>query len=383
MSSFNKLLTRLGTLTEAKISPMDKILPGFQTKARSLAGAKGASSSTREGRLAMLSLLYDLDIIDDTVMRMFKNDSSVTRMVDYFEENGISSQIKERAADIDRAIKDKLEDKISFTTGNRTDTAQQKYEVNKLNAELRATKKSATMNRKKQTADAISTIRQAVDDYDDLIGSIKSSYSSDYMLEIVADKESDLADIDNIITYIKQFIGDAEIDVDGRSIDITFDKSTRLAKLIAKIGEEKVERQLSKDFGKYGGAGVVIHTPDTQQSRAAEDEEWQPEEEAEDVAPSSSKDSSLQSFISDLSQATGKNVVPVKLETPQDVDQFVQNEEEEEGYSAKTIKESTTAFYLTDCKNRSRKATVNSVSFREKYKPKTSFQLEELRSYGL
>ena len=154
MSSFTNLLSRLNVLSEAKISPMDKILPGFQTQARSLASSKGASSGTREGRLAMLAILFDLDIIDESIVRMFKNDSSVSRMVDYFETNGISKKIRERSDDIGEHISNQLENKVSFTTGNRTDSAQQRYEVNKLNAELKANKKTARIEKKKETASA-------------------------------------------------------------------------------------------------------------------------------------------------------------------------------------------------------------------------------------
>ena len=63
MSSFTKLLSRLTSLNEAKDSPMDRIMPGFQQKARELAKSRGASSGTREGRLAMLGILFDMDII--------------------------------------------------------------------------------------------------------------------------------------------------------------------------------------------------------------------------------------------------------------------------------------------------------------------------------
>ena len=48
--------------------------------------------------------------------------------------------------------------------------------------------------------------------------------------------------------------------------------------------------------------------------------------------------------------------------------------------------ESTTAAYLTEQKQsdkRNKKAEVKNQSFKERYKPKTHWQLEELRRYGL
>lgn len=262
MHSFTNLLSRMTSLNEAKDSPMDRLLPGFQQKARELAKSKGASSGTREGRLAMLGILFDLDIIGSDIVRMFKNDPSVSRMVDYFENNGIASKIKSKRDAIQAHIKDQLENKVSFTTGNRTDAAQQRYEVNKLNAELKAAKKVARLERKKETASAMSSMGQTVDMYDDLVGSMESSYSKEYMLEIVADKDSDLNDITQIVKYLTKFVDESDVEVEDRSIDVVFSPSSKLGKIIAKMGVENVERSISHDLKSFGGAGVVIHEPD-------------------------------------------------------------------------------------------------------------------------
>jgi hypothetical protein len=287
MSSFTKLLSRLTSLNEAKTSPMEKIMPGFQSQARALAKSRGASSGTREGRLAMLGILFDLDIIDDSIVRMFKNDPSVSRMVEYFEANGIASKIKAKRDEIQAHIKDQLENKVSFTTGNRTDSAQQRYEVNKLNDELKAAKKVARLERKKETAGAMSSMSQTVDMYDDLIGSLESSYSSEYMLEIVADRDSDLNDITQIVKYLSKFVNAEDIEVEGRSVDVVFGASSKLGKIISKMGIEKIERQIADDLKPYGGAGVIIHEPDIDKKdmignikpASIEDEEYSSEEE--------------------------------------------------------------------------------------------------------
>jgi hypothetical protein len=250
------------SLNEAKDSPMDRLLPGFQQKARELAKSRGASSGTREGRLAMLGILFDMDIIDANVVRMFKNDPSVSRMVDYFENNGIASKIKSKRDAIQSHIKDQLENKVSFTTGNRTDAAQQRYEVNKLNAELKAAKKVARLERKKETASAMSSMGQTVDMYDDLVGSMESSYSHEYMLEIVADRDSDLNDVTQIVKYLTKFVDENDVEVEGRNIDVIFGVSSKLGKIITKMGVENVERSISHDLKSFGGAGVVIHEPD-------------------------------------------------------------------------------------------------------------------------
>jgi hypothetical protein len=490
MSSFTKLLSRLTSLNEAKDSPMDRIMPGFQGQARSLAKSRGASSGTREGRLAMLGILFDLDIIDDSVVRMFKNDPSVSRMVEYFEANGIASKIKSKRDEIQAHIKDQLVNKVSFTTGNRTDAAQQRYEVNKLNAELKAAKKVARLERKKETASAMSSMSQTVDMYDDLIGSLESSYSSEYMLEIIADKDSDLNDITQIVKYLSKFVDESDIEVEGRSIDVVFGASSKLGKIISRLGVEKIERQIADDLKSFGGAGVVIHEPDMNnkdmignlKATSIEDEEY-PTEEAEDV--SMPDDPYLNQLVSAMKEATGGDVdivtdeeslnesskdilskvrnvgaslgvasalataghvVPKAYETGSEIvgditsrggtgeflkrikddkdRQMLQNELQalrDEGTAAelsgKTDKlmrkrnqfeqliqqmrqtykipdtiqiqentSTTTALYLTEQAKRDslkRSKPQQNLTFKERYKPKTSWQLEELRRYGL
>ena len=373
MSSFTNLLSRLSFINEA-VSPLDTLIPGFQKQARGLAAAKGASASTREGKLALLTILYDLDIINDSVVRMFKNDPSVSRLVDYFEKNGIAKEIKARRDDIQQYIKDKLEDKISFTTGNRTDAAMQRMEVNKLNTELKAAKKVARIERKKDTAAAMSAVSQVVDNYSDLVGSIQGSYSEDYMIELVADKSSDLGDINNIVNYLKQFVKESDIDVEGRSIDATFSKDSKLGKIITRLGAEKVESQISDDLEKYGGAGVVIHTPDIQAKpdmigNIGQEEEEGYEEEAED--PNSTDFDKL------AAEYEGTKLKPALMNAQIKAVQAALG-------GKQPIKESSVLDYMSEQRvYSSPKPIVESVSFRDKFKPQTSKQLAELRSYGM
>lgn len=365
MSLFANLLSRLTFLNEAGPSPMERILPGFQKQARGLAASKGASSGTREGRLAMLNILYDLDIIDDAVIKQFKNDPSVSRMVDYFEANGIAKKIKSHKEEIQKYIKDQLENKVSFTTGNRTDTAQQRYELNKLNVELKAAKKVARIERKKESASALNVMSQVVDTYDDLVGSIQHSYSSDYMIELVASKDCDLNDIDRIITYIKRFVKESDIEVDGRSIDGIFDKESKLAKLVERLGAEKVEAQIADDLESYGGVGVVIHKPDIQQKKNMignlvdqEEEEGMNGQEDEEITPESLNDLGIST-----PRYTGGKIPP---------------------FSKGTVTEGSVLNYMSEQKvYSSPKPIVESLSFRDKFKPKTDKQLAELRSYGM
>ena len=375
MSSFTNLLSRLTFLNEAAVSPMDRILPGFQSQARGIATSKGASSSTREGRLAMLNILYDLDIIDDSVIRMFKNDPSVSRMVDYFEQNGIAKQIKSRKSDIEEYIANKLEDKISFTTGNRTDAAQQRMEMNKLNTELKAAKKVARIERKKDTAAALSSISQVVDNYDDLVSSIKGSYSKEYMIEIVVDKGSDLGDINRIINYLKQFVKESDIELEGKSIDATFAADSKLGRIISKLGAEKVESQISNDLEAFGGAGVVIHTPDFKNKPNMIGDLGREEEEGYGGVEEEEADSDFDKLADEYKK--GAKLVPEVMNA--------QKKAVEAALGRTTLaKESSILNYMSEQRvYLTPKPIVESISFRDKFKPTTAKQLAELRSYGM
>lgn len=391
MSSFTDLLSRLDYLSEAKISPMDKILPGFQTQARTLAKSKGASSGTREGRLAMLSILFDLDIIDDSVVKMFKNDPSVSRMVDYFESSGISKRIRDNTSKIEEHIKDQLENKVSFTTGNRTDAAQQRYEVNKLNDELKSTKKIARLERKKETASAMADMSQTIDSYEDLLSSIEGSFSDKYMLEIVASLDSDLEDIAKIVGYIGRYVPDRDIEVDGRSIDIVFTGDSKLGKIVNKMGASAVEKNIAHDLKAYGGAGVVIHEPDSDKSMelvgslrkgAVEDEEGytytsNSTNNEEDVEVEDEEQSTEDDFEKLVGDYGDTSLNPEILNVQQKVISTL---------NKKQVNENSTASYLSEQVRKDSTYNViqeKSVSFKEKYRPKTHWQLEELRSYGL
>jgi len=272
-------------LTEA--SPLDKIIPGFQKQARGLATARGASSDTREGKLALLTILFDLDIIDSSVIKMFKNDPSVSRMVTYFEENGIARTIKQRMDDIQSYIKDQLENKISFTTGNRTDDAQQRMELNRLDAELKAAKKVARIEHKSEVASALSTMSQSVEQLPMMTGASKNEVdytTDDYMLEIAMDARSDHHDTEKVIDYLKQFVDEDDIDVSitGRVLDFVFSSDSRLGKMLNRYDNaEEFEKSIASVLKRRGvNAAVILHDTSEEMSTAA-DVEY--EEEAEDA----------------------------------------------------------------------------------------------------
>jgi hypothetical protein len=322
---------------------------------------------------------------------MFKNDPSVSRMVDYFESSGISKRIRDNTSKIEEHIKDQLENKVSFTTGNRTDAAQQRYEVNKLNDELKSTKKIARLERKKETASAMADMSQTIDSYEDLLSSIEGSFSDKYMLEIVASLDSDLEDIAKIVGYIGRYVPDRDIEVDGRSIDIVFTGDSKLGKIVNKMGANAVEKNIAHDLKAYGGAGVVIHEPDSNKSMelvgslrkgAVEDEEGytytsNSTNNEEDVEVEDEEQSTEDDFEKLVGDYGDTSLNPEILNVQQKVISML---------NKKQVNENSTASYLSEQVRKDSTYNViqeKSVSFKEKYRPKTHWQLEELRSYGL
>jgi len=365
MSSFANLLSRLTYLNEAAPSPMERILPGFQKQARSLAASTGASSGTREGRLAMLTILYDLDIIDDSVIRLFKNDPSVSRMVEYFEVNGIARQIKNRKEDIQSYIKDHLENKISFTTGNRTDDARQRYEANKLEAELKGAKKAAMKAGSHDVASALDVIDSGLAEGLELAGSGQIQVAVEHVLDLFTDEvlESDRDKYDNskilkAINNVRQYVEKHITTVD------------QLKAFIARIF--KIE-----EYGEIAlHLSAALKAITTQQNSSAKSTSLQSEEEAEDYRED--EEESIESLAdilaNSIADATGKKPrIIYKRNQPADKE---------------TLGESVDNFsiisYMSEQKvYSSPKPIVESVSFKDKFKPKTDKQLAEIRSYGM
>ena len=375
MSLFANLLSRLTFLNEAAPSPMERILPGFTKQARSLAATKGASSGTRENRLAMLTILYDLDIIDDSVIRQFKNDPSVSRMVDYFEANGIAQQIKNRKEDIQDYIKDHLENKISFTTGNRTDAAHQRYETNKLEAELKAAKKAAMKAGSHDVASAIDVIDSGLAEGLELAGSGQIQAAVEHVLDLftteVLDSERGKYDnskilkaINNVRQYVEKHV---------TTVDQLKEVITRIFKM-----EEYSEIALHLSAALKA---INLQQPTTDKINS-EDEEGvsnRPgigyEEEAEDESPSAINNKAE----GDYTAEEIKQIVPgirMKKYTGGQVPDF---------NKPNTITtEISVLNYMSEQRvYSSPKLVVESQSFREKFKPKTDKQLAELRSYGM
>ena len=179
------------------------------------------------------------------------------------------------------------------------------------------------------------------------------------MIEIVASKDCDLGDIDRIISYVKRFVKDSDIEVDGRNIDGIFDKNSKLARLIERLGAEKVELQIAEDLESYGGVGVVIHTPDIHMKQNAVRNLSPREEEAEDQTNQIGNWSveELEGLGIRMPKYTGGK-------TP--------------------IEEKSVLNYMSEQKvYPNTRPITEMVSFRDRFKPKTSKQLAELRSYGM
>ena len=190
--------------------------------------------------------------------------------------------------------------------------------------------------------------------YDDLLN----------MLDLDDIDLGDLEDIDNIVNYLKRFVSSAAIDIEGRHIDVTFSDDTKLAKLINRLGVDKVELQIAADLEGYGGAGVVIHTPDINAKPDMIGDIRQEDEEYSEDAEN---------------EVTSKDLQAQGIETPRFEDGKVPTFKE-----STTLIENNVLSYMSEQRIYSTpKPIVESVSFKEKFKPKTAKQLAELKNYGM
>ena len=210
----------------------------------------------------------------------------------------------------------------------------------------------------------------------------------------------DTAVIPNLLQYVtEQCKGECpghEIDVDGRSIDIVFTAASKLGRIIQKMGIDTVERNIAHDLKKYGGAGVVIHEPDADSSKdligflrksAPEDEEMEDYEEEystdEAEETTGGKDNAFEEFVKAY-----RKVNPSPIDSAYDSAYLKTLEKtlNESSNGGRPLNINSTSKYLTEqlrrdsCRNITQKKTV---SFREKYNPKTQWHLEELRRYGM
>lgn len=404
---FNDIYDRLNVLDES----VSKTFPGLKQpwgKAAKEARSIGASAPTREAKSAILNIIVglmsdrigrELTSQEERDLLRFRNIPSQKPLVDFLQSQEIdghkyASVINDASpADIEKAaVGTGIADPVEFQIGQRSDQRKEAY---KKRAEARAEAKaeaSALADAAQDGGDdeLANSLDEVGDVFSDLTASIDASKEDPtHLVEI---KISDASFADEVKAVIAKYANKDGVEVSGNTVQFSADPGSPIAAIVGKVGVGAAEKALQKDIGSITNSAVVIIPPDS--DAAIEDGEEHKDEvvvgamvlvngewyavdavdhEVSTVIWASNKDGQEFEFTLDDIESVDTSSVEIFTDPP------VEDAEE-------TVTESYTSMWMTDQRasdKRNVKPIVESVSFKDRFKPTTSKQLEELRRYGL
>jgi hypothetical protein len=362
MSSFNNLLSRAYLLAEAKISPYASAHPSFGAITSKMR-AGGLSSAPLDTIKFIREVLYYLDIIGDEELNAIKRAPGFTgkkqAMLGVLKAK--QQEINARTQEIADRVTSTLDDFINGVGTNRG--REEKYAAQaaaqEMASQMRQTKSGKEMD--------------------------------DALTDIIADESLLVRTaVAKILADIQKNLGEPGFDIEEEALSEVIDYSSKINNLatlksfIQQIanepGYEKIAAYLSAAVRP-----ISQGTEDEEMQEDAEDEmhDWRPESieeyppydelegELEDEEFIASRadiddDGEVEGWEKGLAKKRGFKNIP--------------NEDEE------TIVENSTSHYLTEQAKKDslyNRLHVQKQSFKERYKPKTRWQLEELRRYGM
>lgn len=350
MSSFNNLLSRAYLLSEAKVSPYAVAHPSFG-KLTTPMSDRGLSSAPLHTMRFIREVLYYLDIITDEELNFLKKPATFSG-----KKQALLQMLRNKEKEIN-AKSGEIEERVSNTLDNF---------INEMM--LRNEEKYVAQAAAKEVA---KQMRQA-----------RSGKQMDDALTDIVSDESLLVNtaVARILADIQKNLGEPGFDIDEEALAEVIDYSSKINTLAAL---KSFIQQIANEPG-YEKIAAYLSSAVKPISQGTEDEEMQ--EEAED---------SVESYY----DPSGAGVTPEEYdEVMADINDDGEVEGWEKGLAKKrgfenipnedeeTVSENYTASYLTEQTKKDSvykpKKTQNQ-SFRDRYKPKTSWQLEELRRYGM
>ena len=426
-SGFNDLFNRAEFLTEAKKSPYAKYHPSFGGVTKDLRSA-GFSSAPLDTINFIRTTLYDLELISDDELAAAKQGAGFAA-----KKNNLlalldakADVIEQNKDDIAAAIEDGLARYINRATTNRG--REEKYAAQKAALELAKDIKAG-----EDVGDAVEdTVGQLDAAESELADSLQMSKEDPTtFIEIKIRDSERVEDVSNIVT---KYANEDGVDISGDTVQFSVDPGTPLAKAVSAHGIDKIEAALKRDVDKISDSVVVVMAPDEDYEQIDDNEEEGPsmanypggapssyaaneeggglttpedaeeydgldldhfltKEQPEDYIPSTDYEDVLDSLVKKdkeehaKKKLNGGHIDDLRAEDPPDP--FGGGYEDEEEFSYSPMLDSyktSTADYLTEqaaSDKRNKKTEVKNQSFKEKYKPKTHWQLGELRKYGL
>ena len=397
-SHFNDLFNRSEFLTEAKRSPYAKYHSSFGGVTKDLKSA-GFSSAPLDTINFIRTTLYNLELISDDELAAAKKGSgfaakknNLLALLDAKED--VIEKNKDKIA---KAVESDLATYIKRSAVNRG--KEDKYAAQKAENETREAARKLAKDIK-AGVDVSDAVEDTVDDIGqaerEALDSIKmAKQDPTTMVEIrVADSDK----VDEVKSLVVKYANEDGVDVSGNTVQFSTDPDSPLAKAVKAHGEEKVEAAIRRDVGKFTDNAVAVMKPEEDYEEGPEpmEPEGPANEYEEGIDEVEDEDHEFDDF--DIGQQSDENVPDdyeevlaalVDDDKKKHAMKQLNGEDEEEAIVMKPMLEShktDTSAYLTEqsaSDERNKKTEVKNQSFKEKYKPKTHWQLEELRRYGL
>lgn len=344
--NFNDLVNRSQLVGEARVSPFAKISPAFGGVTKDLQSA-GLSSAPYDTIKYIGNILIDLNILTDeeydSAIRAGKDfKSKQLAMLALLDQK--KEEIVSRGDEVGEAIKSGISQYVKGVSINRgagrSGGRVDKYEIQKAAIEMKRQAKDLEKQAKSpEAAAAVEVIAAGLDD------ASKAKVSTAHESTLLQ------ASIARVIRDIRASLGEEGVDIDEGALeqveDYVASKITTLEQLKSFI--MKIAREPGYELIAAYLADVIKPVKDAISSSKFEDEEYNASKA--DV----NKDGTTEPWEKGLAKKRG-------------------------------FTESTTAKYLTEQVRKDKyNKTSNeaSLSFKERFKPKTSWQLQELRNYGL
>lgn len=349
--NFSKLLERNRVLTEARVSPFEKISPAFGGVTKKLRSA-GLSSAPYDTIKYICRILGELEIFTDDEV-----DSVLRAGADFkSKQNALISALEtkkdvilQRSEEVQQAVEDGLEKYVRFVSINRGTSRSggraSKYEAQKAAIELQ--KQTKELEKQAQSPEGKQAVEIIAAGLDDASKAKVGAAHEATLIQATAAK---------VFKNIRDNIGEEGVDVDefalGQVEEYVAEKIVDLNQLKNFI--QQIAREPGYEVIAAYLADIIKPVKDAIAAAQTEDEEYNPSKA--DI----NKDGEVSEWEERLAHKRGFNPGPSN---------------ESVSY--------TSNYLVEESKKISKPDNKKVTGFRDRYKPKTIWQLQELRNYGL
>ena len=395
-SGFNDLINRVEVLEEKTWK--DTVKGAGINLADWESEGKKISATSRVKNLIIIRALIDLDLINDEVAKALKRKAtSSTYITNTLKElapkayDELFDDDKPGSVEVVEYVKGNLDHLVSFAVKNATRKEFEKKEIEEL--------ENVDPKEVESEVSAEVEIAQSL------------QVSKEDPTTLIEIRISDAGRASDVGRMFATHANEEGIDIDGDMIQFSVDPGSPITQLIAKKGVGAIEAAIKASADKISDSRVVIMLPDEnfEQSLYGDEEgdsyegnissvQTAEEDEVDDLIMNNDKEAFILTVTDNVKRALKKalnrkgilfNDVEEGLTVAPEDNEFVQRVKNKisNGYTEEEeFRESYTGDYMSDQSSsdkRNKKKEVLSESFKDRYKPKTHWQLEELRRYGL